>query len=257
MPSPFPGMNPYLERAAVWRTFHQNYLYALQAAITGQVGDRYVVQLDTTLYIHEPAADQRRLFGIGDAAVTGGPGGGSAAAAPLAAPVYGMLPSGIEIEEIDRIVIRDREGEELVAVLELLSPTNKAAGPDREQYLGKRRQVFRSRSHFVELDLLRGGAKLPLAGLPHCDYYAIVSRAGERPRVGIWPWGLRDAMPVIPIPLRPGDPDVRLDLKTALDRIYDEQRYARSIYASPPEPRLSPADAAWAAQFLPPSAGAG
>lgn len=252
MLSPFPGMNPYLERAAVWRTFHQNYLYALQAAITGQVGDRYVVQLDTTLYIHEPPADQRRLFGIGDATVSGGQGGGTAT--PLVAPVYGFLPTGIEIEEIDRIVIRDRDGEEVVTVVELLSPTNKAAGADREQYLGKRRQVFRSRSHFVELDLLRGGAKFPLDGLPHCDYYALVSRAGDRPRVGLWPWKLRDPMPVIPIPLRADDPDVRLDLKPPLDRIYDEQRYARSIYAGPPEPRLSPDDAAWAAPFLPPGA---
>jgi hypothetical protein len=251
MPSPFPGMNPYLERAAVWRTFHQNYLYALQAAITGQVDDRYVVQLDTTLYIHEPPADQRRLFGVGDAGVTGGPAAVAAPTAPFAAPVYGMLPSGIEIEEVDRIVIRDREGDELVTVLELLSPTNKAAGADREQYLGKRRQVFRSRTHFVELDLLRGGTKLPLAGLPHCDYYALVSRTEERPRVGIWPWNLRDPMPVIPVPLRAGDPDVPLDLKAALDRIYDEQRYARSVYARPPEPALTPADAAWAAAFVP------
>ena len=151
---------------------------------------------------------------------------------------------------MDRIVIRDRAGEELVTVVELLSPANKS-GDDRAQYLGKRRQVLRSRTHFVELDFLRGGPRLPVGGLPACDYYALVSRAEERPRVGIWAWGLRDRMPVVPIPLRAGDPDVRLDLKAALDRIYDEQRYARSAYAHPPEPRLAPDDAAWAAQFVP------
>ena len=81
----------------------------------------------------------------------------------------------------------------------------------------------------------------------------IVSRAEERPRVGIWPWNLRDPMPLIPIPLLAGDADVFLDLKAVLDQVYDGSRYANHLYAGQPEPRLSPDDAAWAAQFLPPA----
>lgn len=111
--------------------------------------------------------------------------------------------------------------------------------------------MLRSRTNFVELDFLRGGPRLPVGGLPPCDYYALVSRAERRPRVDIWPWGLRDPMPIILIPLRAGDPDVRLDLKAAPDRINDEQRHARTAFAHPPVPRLAPDDAAWAAQFVP------
>jgi hypothetical protein len=76
----------------------------------------------------------------------------------------------------------------------------------------------------------------------------------ERPRVGIWPWRLRDPIPGIPIPLSPGDAEASLNVKAILDQVYDAKGYADYIYAGPPEPRLAPDDAAWAAQFLPPVA---
>ena len=255
MPSPFPGMNPYLERGSVWRTFHQNFIYAAQAALVAQVRPRYIVQIESTLYIHEPSAEERRLLGSSDLGITSGIPSKSPSSthSATAAPIYGSFPTGVEIEEVDRIEIRDRSGNSLLTVIELLSPTNKYAGPDQEQYLGKRRQVLHSRTHFVELDLLRSGPKLPLKGLPHCDYYALVSRVEERPNVGVWPWKLRDPLPIIPIPLSGTDPDARLDLRAALDRVYDEQGYSDYIYSGQPEPRLAPDDAAWAAQFLPAS----
>jgi hypothetical protein len=157
-----------------------------------------------------------------------------------------------EVQQVGYLTIRARDGNDLITVIELLSPTNKYAGPDREQYLGKRKELLRSRAHFVEIDLLRGGPRMPPAELPTCDYYAIVSRVEERPRAGVWPWRVRDPMPPLPIPLRAPDPDARLDLKTVLDQVYDGGRYANYAYAGPPEPRLAPDDdAAWAAGFLP------
>lgn len=80
-----------------------------------------------------------------------------------------------------------------------------------------------------------------------------MSRADERPRVGIWPWSLREPIPIIPVPLQPGDPDARLDVKAALDQVYDLGHYADEIYDGPPEPGLRTADAAWAAPFVPPA----
>lgn len=253
MPSPFPGMNPYLERRSACRSFHQNFLDAAQTALIEQVHPRYFVQLEATLYIHEPAAEERRLFGQADFGLTAKDPGGGSATIPHAtsAPAYASLPTGVAVEEVYSLEIRDSEGNELVTVFELLSPTNKYAGPDREQYLGKRRHVFRSQTHLVEVDLLRGGPRMPLAGLPHSDYCAIVSRVEERPRVGVWPWRLRDPMPIVPVPLRASEPDAQLDLKAILDRLYDEKRYSDYIYAGPPEPRLAPDDAAWASQFVP------
>ena len=109
--------------------------------------------------------------------------------------------------------------------------------------------------HFVEIDLLRGGPRMPWLDMPACDYYAVVSRFEERPeRAGFWPIRLRERLPEIPIPLRQGDADARLDLQQVLHRIYDAAGYAYHIYSGPPEPLLAAEDAAWAQQFLPAAA---
>src|SRR5262249_16412362 len=149
--------------------------------------------------------------------------------------------------------IRDKDGFGLVTVIELLSPSNKYAGDDHEQYLQKRWEILRSRTHLVEVDMLRGGGRMPLDGLQECDYCAFVSRVEERPRVGIWSWRLRDAIPNIPIPLHEGDPDLLLDVKAVIDQVYDGGRFGNYISSGLPEPRLKPDDAAWAAQFIPKS----
>ena len=108
----------------------------------------------------------------------------------------------MDIERLGFVEIRDRESWQVVTVLELLSPANKYAGPDREQYLAKRAQILNSAIHFIELDFRRGGPRLPLEGLGECDYYALVSRFEDRPQAGVWPIRLTDRLPVIPVPLR-------------------------------------------------------
>ncbi len=259
MPSPFPGMNPYLERAGVWEMFHTQFLSTVQQRLTAQVQPRYRVRMETRVYVHEPAG-RRRPAGEADLGVhllssaASPPASSGAAVGPtgtLTPMVIDVEPGWLEIEKARFIEIRDQYGREVVTVLELLSPSNKYAGPDREAYLSKRREMIRSRAHFVEIDLLRGGPKMPPPEMPDCDYCAVVSRFEERPRAGVWPWRLRDPMPSVPIPLRAPDPDASLDLKAVLDAVYDAGGYAQDIYAGSPEPRLSPADAAWATAFVP------
>jgi hypothetical protein len=205
MPSPFPGMNPYLEQDSVWHDFHERFSPAVAELLTPQVRPNYVARIDKHVYIRE---------------------------------------------RLGFVEIRDRQDRRLITVLELLSPTNKLAGPDREHYLAKRGQLLASGTHFVEIDLLRGGPRLPLEDLPQCDYYVLVSRAEERPQAGLWPLRLRDRLPVIPIPLRSPHPDAQLDLQALLNRIYDAAGYEDDIYTGEPQPRLTPEDAAWAGQFL-------
>src|SRR5205085_5843516 len=149
------------------------------------------------------------------------------------APAEITILDAVDVERVGFLTIRDRDGNDLITVLELLSPTNKYAGPDREQYLGKRRELLRSRAHFVELDLLRGGPRMPPDELPTCDYCAIVSRVEERPSAGVWPWRLRDPIPLLPIPLRAPDADATLDIKAIIDQMYDGGRYAKYIYSGP------------------------
>lgn len=252
MPSPFPGMNPFFERSGVWEEFHQNFISRCQEHLVAQAPPRYRVRSGARLYIHEPPHTDR-FFGISDISLhrprIDAPA--SEPAASVVAPVYATLPETVEIQRIPYVAIEDRAGGEFVTVIELLSPTNKYAGPDREQYLGKRRELLRSQTHLVELDMLRGGPRMPLDAMPFCAYCAVVSRVEERPRVGVWPWNLRDPMPGVPIPLRSPDADLHLDLKFVLDQVYDAFRYGDVIYTGPPEPRLAPDDAAWAAPFIP------
>jgi Protein of unknown function (DUF4058) len=43
MPSPFPGMNPYLEHADVWQDFHQSFIPLLRRLLAEQVRPKYLV----------------------------------------------------------------------------------------------------------------------------------------------------------------------------------------------------------------------
>jgi hypothetical protein len=174
-----------------------------------------------------------------------------AAGPVLEAPAEVGVPA-VDVETHSFLEVRDRDNHQLVTVVELLSPTNKYAGPDREQYLAKARQLLRNWVHFVEIDLLRGGPRMPWLDMPECDYCVVVSRFEERSKkAGFWPIRLRDRLPEIPIPLRRGDTDARLDLQQVLHRIYDAAGYAYYIYSGPPEPLLSAEDTTWAQQFLP------
>jgi hypothetical protein len=250
MPSPFPGMNPYLEQADVWTDFHQSYIVALRDSLRAQLDPYYIVKIGEQLYVHEPPAP-KRLLGRADisATRTRTKRSKTAGAAVLEPPATVEL-GDVDMERLSRVEIRDRAQRQLITVIELLSPTNKYAGPDREQYEGKRRQILSSPAHFVEIDLLRGGPRMPMMNPPECDYCVLVSRAEERPEAGLWPWKLREPMPAIPVPLRSPDPDARLDLQPLLHHCYDSAGYQTYIYHRPPSPALPKKDAAWARQLL-------
>jgi hypothetical protein len=253
MPSPFPGMNPYLEQEDVWHDFHERFIPSITEAIVPQVRPGYIVKIDEHVYIHERSAAEREFLGRADASVTRSdisissrPG-----ADVLEAPAHGRVPIAIDVERLSFVEIRDRRSREVIAIIEVLSPSNKRVGSDRETYLAKRRQMFASGVHLVEIDLLRGGPRLPLEDLPDCDYCILVSRVEDRPRVGIWPLRLRERLPLIPIPLRAPDADARLDLQEVLHRLYDAAGYEDYIYSGTPQPPLHPDDAAWARQLIP------
>jgi Protein of unknown function (DUF4058) len=148
------------------------------------------------------------------------------------------------------IEIQDGEDRTLITAVELLSPSNKRSGPDRTQYLTKRNRYLDTGVHLVEIDLLRGGPRLPLHPSPKGDYCVIVSRAEERPNVDVWPIQLRERLPVIPIPLRASDAAAKLDLQAVLDRVYDGADYGDYIYRFEPAPPLSREDRTWAQQLL-------
>src|SRR4051794_19374234 len=121
MPSPFPGMNPYLEQESVWQDFHDTFLPAIRSVLAPQVSPNYIVKVEEYLFIHEPTDERRLLLGHGDVNVVDH-NGGTGSTALLAAPQRVLLPA-IDFEKHLYLEIRDRDGRELITVLEILSPT--------------------------------------------------------------------------------------------------------------------------------------
>jgi hypothetical protein len=245
-------MNPYLEQADAWHDFHHNFITAIRYAIAPQISPKYFAKVDENVYIHELSAEERYLLGRPDVAVfeSGKTGVAAAAVAHREAPVYGLVQPATDILREPYIEIRDKESRELVTVIELLSPTNKSISADREQFIAKRRRILSSPTHLVEIDLLRGGPRMPVENMPQCDYVVMVRRSNERPRVGLWPVRLKERLPEIPIPLRDGDADAEIDLQNLLHSVYDAAHYEDYIYRKTPSPPLHPEDAKWAEERI-------
>jgi hypothetical protein len=251
MPSPFPGMNPFLEQNDSWVEFHNDFILRARDALIVAVGPNYLVRAEERLILHELSADERRFLGTADVGIASllqpVPGDNVAV---LDAPVTLQLPS-VELEKLLWLEIRDRRSRRVVTVIELLSPSNKRPGGDLSDYAAKRRAVLAGSSHLVEIDLRRGGTRPDGPALPACDYYVLVSRVEDRPNLGFWPISLRDPLPAIPIPRDAPDPAVDLDLKAVLDHAYDAGDYGKYIYTESPDPPLSTADQVWAKAFIP------
>src|SRR3989442_1140443 len=70
MPSPFPGMNPYLEQTDALQDFHQSFLIHARDSLSAQVGPNYLVKVEVRLILHERATEERRCVTIADVGVT-------------------------------------------------------------------------------------------------------------------------------------------------------------------------------------------
>jgi hypothetical protein len=256
MASPFPGMDPFIE-AQEWDDFHPRLIDEISDALVPQVRPRYVVRIERRIYV-EHHADGQGAFIRPDVAVLEREGApsrpGRVATAPrvTVAPVMVPLPIPEPRREVF-LSLRRRDTMELVTTIEALSPTNKRRASDGQaEYLAKREAVLLSGAHLVELDLLRGGERLPtVEPVPTGDYYAFVSRRHQRPMAEVYAWSLRQPLPPIPVPLAGGDPDVYLDLQAVFNAVYDRAGYDYSLdHGRPVVPLLSEADATWAQEVL-------
>ena len=154
------------------------------------------------------------------------------------------------------LVIRERTTQAVITVIELLSPTNKRAGSNgRVEYLRKRDEVLASPTHLVEIDLLRGGLRLPVVGeLPLADYYCIISRSYQRPRADLLAWNLPDPLPTIAIPLKRGDDDASVNLQEILSSVCERAGYDLSLdYDRRLDPAFPEERQAWLREQIAPS----
>jgi hypothetical protein len=225
MPSPFPGIDPFLEDQGYWKELHSAFLLWTQHALTERVPEAYEVRIEERLsQVYEPDVDTKRGTWPDIAVLrTAGPSGAGFATSGTMTlePVALTLPR-YRVEEMSeaRIEIRRFPDRELVTAIELLSPSNKEA-PGEPLYSQKRLELIHQPAHLVELDLLIRGKRLAMEDeLPKGHYYAFVSRAERRFLSDRFNWTIRDALPTIPIPLMAPDPDIPLDLAGIFNTVY-------------------------------------
>ncbi|HEX6387303.1 MAG TPA: DUF4058 family protein, partial [Anaerolineae bacterium] len=126
-------------------------------------------------------------------------------------------------------------------------------GDGAREYVKRRNDLLKTRTHLLEIDLIRRGGRIPLEGeLPPAPYYAFLSRFTRRPVTEVWAVSLREPLPIVPVPLLPPDEDVPLDLQAAVDACFELVGYERLLNyrEAPPPPPFSETDAAWIAERI-------
>jgi hypothetical protein len=239
-------MDPWLERPALWPDVHQRLITYAADALQSQVGDAYFVVMGERVYVERPEAGVY----YPDVSIVERREGGS----PVRRATTADEPEVLVLEIAERrevfVEIRDAAtGGSVITVLEVLSPSNKRPGTGRDLYLQKQRDVLDSRSHLVEIDLLRGGfptVAAPADRMARWPYRVVVSPATNRRRREVYPIDLHTRLPRVSLPLLDGD-TVVLDLQTVFADVYEKGAYARRIdYRVPPDPPLTAEQEAWA-----------
>jgi hypothetical protein len=256
MPSPFPGMDPYLEDRHDWPDFHHRLIYNIAEALQPQLSPRYFARIEKRVYL----AEEEDLI-VPDVLVAWKPRAAVRAMQPAAAvavlepdePL--RAPRAVEHRE-SYIEIRAPRSDEVVTVIEVLSPSNKR-GQGREFYRARQNEVLEAGQNLVEIDLLRAGghtiagprAEQTRAG--RWDYVVSVVRYLKPTIADLYPFTLRDRLPRVAIPLRAQDGDVTLDLPGVFTRSFDVACYLDYLdYSQPPPVPLASEDAAWADALL-------
>ncbi|MCS6910180.1 MAG: DUF4058 family protein [Anaerolineales bacterium] len=262
MPSPFPGMDPWLEDPARWPGVHQRLITYLADDMQPHLRPRYAATIGERIYV---ATHHRNIYPdvmvvqrpLKEAAVEyvvdAPPAAGDEG--DIAQPWIVALPP--EEMRVPYIEIVQTESGEVVTVIELISPINKAEGLGRDQYLKKQAEILRSQANLVEIDLLGAGLRtMPTprdaTGKPPPHRYLIgVYRATDREHVEVYPVRLDQRLPRFRIPLRAPDPDIVVDLQALFDRCYDNGAYADLVdYTQPAPAALSDEEQAWVSAHL-------
>jgi hypothetical protein len=256
MPSPFPGMDPYLESPDWFPCLHDSLIFGILESLQARLPSSYYAQSTQRVWLEvshrsvEPDVDVIH-FGHRPPHWPGNEGG-----VAIAEEVEIAEPVTVAVESIEHepftepfIEIRRRQGSEvrLVASIEVVSPANKTLGnPGREIYLVKQREILAGQTHLIEIDLLRGGThatavprELPIEKAGPFDYHACVHRFDRPNDFLVYPIQLERRLPGIAIPLLPGDPDLPLSLQSVFDRAYNAGPYRRAINYS--DDRIIPA----------------
>jgi Protein of unknown function (DUF4058) len=242
MKSPFPGMDPSIEACGLWEGFHGHLIEAIYQAVATVLPRGYTADTATRSYVVLMEAEgKKEHLAKPDVTVTEPVAGkkprkqkgGVAVAEPDAAAESVPMRAFVAEKFEERFVEIYLEGDErvLVTCIEVLSPSNKRHGTEGwKEYLRKRQAMLLGQANFIEIDLLRGGHKMPMLDpWPDSPYTLLVSRQAEPGQCRVWPAHFQRRLPPIPVPLAYPDPDLTLDLQPLLDGIYALGRYGERI----------------------------
>lgn len=219
MPSPFPGMDPYIERPAIWPDFHQHIVVCISRALLPLVRPRYVTLIQHRRFVEGPPwREERRQSYVR--------------------------------------IIRPTAENRAVTVIEVLGPDNKRAGPARTSYLQQREEFWGRGANLVEIDLLRAGeptVRVPSDRLTTARpwHYLIATTRHWPARQEVYAVPLNHHLPRIVVPLAENEPGAVLDLQTAFTRCWDEGPYPELLrYDGPPPGALTPDEVRWCEDIL-------
>lgn len=239
MPSPFPGMDPFLEHPSIFPDFHDGFIAACREflqphmpspyyAALGrrawvEISDRYIGPDVSVLHEDRPLRVAEGSMAVSDAVLT--------------EPVVIHVPHDERVETFIEIFAGRGADRRLVTVIEVLSPSNKTAGEQgRDLYLRKQGELLQSKTHLLEIDLLRAGqhtTSVPRSRMArkvaHLDYHVCLHRFDNVEDFFVYPFCLPQQLPTVAVPLLPGDGDVKLDLQAVFNKTYNAGPYSREI----------------------------
>jgi len=251
VPSPFPGMDPYLE-GYLWPDVHSALAHTIRQQLAPQIQPKYVARIEiSVIEDHSPEAEIGIMYpdvevikvrASSPSSEALGATVGAGAVASITAPLTIPLPQ----VRLATVAIRDVAQNILVTSIEILSPVNKRE-PNLSHYRQKRQRLREANVHLLEIDLLRRGTRAWVhPRLPDVPYLILLTRA-EASAVEVWPIKLHEKLPTLPVPLRSPDPEAILDVSAALRTMYEAAFYHLSIDYThdPPPPLLSPEEMTW------------
>lgn len=258
--NPFPGMNPYMEDPTLWRGVHTSLNYLLSVQLNRSLPNEFIARIEERVYVVQDDRNVYPYFAIyrreNAPPRTAQVGGG---AATLVRPDPGITVQ-VEAEQARErfIEIREARGDQLVAIIEIVSPANKADPAGREAYRQKQSELVGSDIHLLEIDLLRAGPHILAvpesrvqAAVERWDYLLCLHRGTRRFEYTFWATRVQESLPVVSIPLTLEAGEVLLDVGTAVNRCYEEGAFVRTIhYNDEPVPSFAPDDAKWADTLL-------
>lgn len=260
MPSPFPGMDPYLEQH--WRDIHSRLIVYAVDQLQERLPRDLLARVEEGVSVDYSGEERSRTVYPDVRVVHDGPFGGGNGGTAVATAVETATLAEVIVVALDEPPARHVEiidlssGNRVVTVVEFLSPSNKLPGCGYEEYRRKQTEYLAAGVNLVEIDLLRQGAftlAVPPSKLPQrcrAPYLACVRPSAKPQEAIVYRLPLRAKLATIHVPLRPADPDADLELQPLIDQCYSRGRYDRIDYSQEPDPPFPPDDAAWAAELL-------